>query len=230
VAILRRLLDWLPGVAPVDFKSLSGSARSKAEALLQADPAARPPEEIVALLDGGRGKFRSAFERVLEEVRRRCEGAAIWQHFYLDLLDEEGSNNDGEEGVGADPVDSDEELRRLLAGVALFPEVRARFGWELGYHTLRYALARTDTAMHVAAARAAAADFLIAYQEATDVEGRINALGDLAGALFIAGDDATAILLCDYAAAEISPVEAVRQELHRLRREGAVFVRAGYGG
>ena len=224
--ILRRILDLLPGLAPVDFKPLSRAGRAKVYERLQARPAPLAPAEIAEAFGPA---FTGEYHRVLDEVRRRCAGAEIWQNFYLDLLDDEGANNDGEEGVGADPVDSDEELRRLLAGVEVFPEVRARFGWELGYHTLRYALARSDEALHIAAARAAAADFLIAYQATTDIEGRINALGDLAGALFLAGDDATAILLCDYAAAEISPVEAVRQELHRLRRERAPFVRAGYG-
>lgn len=228
--ILRRFLDMIPGVASVDFRSLSGAAKARAEALLAADPVLVSPEEIVAALDGGRGRFRAEFERVRAEVVRRCEGAEIWQNFYLDLLDDEDEpNEEGEAGVGADPVAPDEELRRLLAGVTVFPAVRPEYAWELGYHTLRYALARTEPPMHVFAARSAAQDFLAAFQAATDVEGRINALGDLAGAHFLAGDAATAVLLCDYAAAEISPVEAVRQELHRLRREGPAFVREGYG-
>lgn len=228
--ILRRLLEMLPGVAPVDFRPLSRADRAKVEAQLAEPPALASPKEIVSALDAGRGRFRAEYDRVFEEVKRRCEGAEIWQNFYLDLLDEEGANPDGEEGVGADPVDPDEELRRLLAGVELFPEVRPRYAWELGYHTLRYALARPrDPDMHLFAARAAAADFLLAWREAGEAEAKVNALGDLAGALLIAGDTANAELLCDYAAAAVSAEEAVRQELHRLRREGAPFVRESYG-
>ena len=224
--ILRRILDLLPGLAPVDFKPLSRAGRAKVYERLQARPAPLAPAEIAEAFGPA---FTGEYHRVLDEVRRRCAGAEIWQNFYLDLLDDEGKPNEEGEGVGAEPVAPDEELRRLLAGAEIFPEMRERCGWELGYHTLRHALARKDAALDARAARSAAEDFLAAYRVAADEEGRINALGDAAGAFFLAGDAEMATLLCDYAADAISAREAVRQELHRLRREGAVFARESYG-
>jgi len=228
VAILDRLLRLFPGrTAPVDFRPLSAEGRARAEAFL-----ARPARPVAprALAETCGAAFESAYQRVLEEVRRRCPTAEIWQNFYLDLLDEEGASHDEGEGVGADPVEPDEELRRLLAGVSLFPQVRARFAWEIGYHLLRHALSRGDPGQVRAAATAAVEDFLLAYSDASGAEARVSAAGDLAGALMLLGRDTEAKLLCDYVAAAISSEEAVRQELHRLRREGASYVRESYGG
>lgn len=228
-AVLSKLLSLIPGLAPVDFKGLSKSARAQAEARLARPAKPLPPAELVAKLDRGSGAFRAEHERVVDEVKRRCKDAEVWQSFYLDLLDEEGVVRDEGEGVGAEPVEPDEELRRLLAGVALWPQVRSRYAWEIGYHLLRYSLSTGDEALVREMADAAAEDFLLAYDGASDLEAKVSALGDLAGALFLAGQDDLARTLCDYGATVISAEEAVKQDLHRLRREGAVFVRESYG-
>lgn len=223
--ILSRLLTWLPGrAAPVDFRPLKAAERRGIEELLARTPQPVAPLAIVEALGLDEG-----YRRVGDEVRRRCGDAEVWQNFYLDLLDEEGEKHDEGEGVGAQPVAPDEELLRLLAGVSVYPQVRARYAWELGYHTLRFALCAGADAKRVAfAAAAATEDFLLAYGAATDLEGKVNALGDLAGARIAAGDESMGASLCDYAAS-ISAPEAVRQELHRLRREGMAFVRESYG-
>lgn len=226
-----KLLDRIlgrGGSAAGEFAALSRGEKAEVERRLAQPARAAPATELVPVLDRGRGAFAAEYERVLEEVKRRCPDAEIWQNFYLDLLDEEGEIHDEGEGVGADPVGEDEELRRLLAGVTLFPQVRSRFAWELGYHTVRFALATGDPAVVQPAARAAVEDFLLAFDAATDPEGRVNALGDLAGALWICGDERLARNVCDYAAS-LSPEEATRQELHRLRREGLPFVYESYG-
>ena len=229
VAIFSRLRRAIfPGLAPVDFQPLSGSARARVEARLAQPARVMPVAELQELLDGGQGKFAAECERVLEEVKRRCRDAEVWQNFFLDLLDEEGMTYDEGEGMGAQPVEPDEELRRLIAGVRVYPQVRSRFAWELGYHTLRYALATRDRALVTAAAAAAAEDFLLAWDAAKDDEAKVSALGDLGGALALAGDAELSRLVCDYAAS-ISAEEAVRQDLHRLRREGAPFVRESFG-
>ena len=148
--ILRRILNLIPGVASVDFKPVSRAGNAKVYERLQARPAPPPPGEIATAFGE---TFAAEYRRVVEEVRRRCEGAEIWQNFYLDLLDDEGHPNEEGEGVGAEPVAPDEELRRLLAGAEVFPEIRERYGWELGYHTLRHALTRDEATLHVFAAK-----------------------------------------------------------------------------
>lgn len=226
-----KLLDRILGRSGGEgggFEPLSKAARAAVERRLAQPARATAPAELVSVLDRGRGTFAAEYERVLEEVKRRCPDAEIWQNFYLDLLDEEGDLHEEGEGVGAEPVGEDEELRRLLAGFTLYPQVRSRFAWELGYHTVRFALSTGDPAVVQPAARAAVEDFLLAYDAATDTEGRINALGDLAGALLLSGDEALARNVCDYAGS-ISPEEATRQDLHRLRREGLPFVYESYG-
>lgn len=232
VAFLSKLISsLLPSsrLAPVEFAPISADDRARVEQRLAAPAQVAAPARLVELLDRGHGAFAAEHERVLEEVKRRCKDADVWQSFFLDLLDEEGAPHEDGEGVGAEPVGPDEELRRLLAGVRLFPAVRPRYAWELGYHVLRHALATGDPALVKPAAAAAAEDFLLAYDAAKEAEPRVSALGDLAGALLLAGDEPLARLLCDYAAAAISAEEAVRQELHRLRNEGAAFVRQSYG-
>src|SRR5581483_9806744 len=94
VPLFRRLLSMVPGVAPVDFKPLSRSSRAALEQWLSGTPQLQPVDAIVAALDAGRGRFAVEYARVLDEVKRRCEGAAIWQNLYLDLLDDEGVHND----------------------------------------------------------------------------------------------------------------------------------------
>jgi len=224
--VLSKLLSLIPGLAPVDFKGLSKDARAKVEARLAQPARPVPPAAIVTRFGAA---FAGEYDRVLDEVKRRCKDAEVWQSFFLDLLDEEGQIHDEGEGVGADPVDPDEELRRLLAGVATFPPIRSRYGWELGYHLLRYAFATGDEALVREMAKAAAEDFLLAYDAANEVEAKVSAIGDLAGALFLAGEDDLARAMCDYAASALSAEESVKQDLHRLRREGAAFVRESYG-
>lgn len=228
---LQKLIPGKAGPAPVGFEALTTAARHRAEEWLHRTPAPLAAPMLVELLDGRAGAIESGYVRVLEQVDRRCADAEIWQNFFLDLLDDEGDAPVEGPGMGAQPVEPDEELLRLLAGITRWPEVRPRFAWETGYHTLRHVLARrdADAALVVAAAKAAVEDFLLAFGSAGDYEAKVNALGDLAAALFIAGDDETGRLLCDYAAGALSAEEAVRQELHRLRREGASFVRESYG-
>lgn len=232
VAFLSRLLSSLvpsknaPSAEP---GSLSAADRAFVEKRLAAPARTVAPAELIALLDRGEGVFAAECERVLEEVKRRCQDAEVWQSFFLDLLDEEGVVHDEGEGVGAEPVEPDEELRRLLAGVRVFPAVRPRYAWELGYHVLRHALTAGDEGLARRAAAAAAEDFLLAYDGAKDDEAKASAIADLAGALFLAGEEAVARAMCDWAAATIGAGEAVRQELHRLRREGAAYVRESYG-
>lgn len=225
---LQKLIPGKPGPAPVGFEPLTAAARHRAEEWLHRAPATTPAPRLVELLDDGKGAITAGYVRVLEQVDRRCGDAEIWQNFYLDLLDDEGDAPVEGPGMGAQPVDPDEELLRLLAGITRWPDVRPRFAWEMGYHTLRHALAR-DGALVVPAAKAAAEDFLLALGTAEDYEAKVNALGDLAAALFVAGDEEMGRLLCDYAAGALSAEEAVRQELHRLRREGIAFVRESYG-
>lgn len=226
---LQKLIPGKPGPAPVGFEALTSKARHRAEEWLHRAPAPMPALALVDLLDGGAGAITAGYARVLEQVDRRCADGEIWQNFFLDLLDDEGDAPVEGPGMGAQPVDPDEELLRLLAGITRWPDVRARFAWETGYHTLRHALARDDAAMLAPAAKAAAEDFLLALVSAEDYEAKVNALGDLAAALFVAGDDETGRLLCDYAAGALSAEEAVRQDLHRLRKEGIAFVRESYG-
>ena len=231
VAFLSKLLSSLvpSRLAPVEFEPVSADDRIRIERRLAAPARCVPVPRLVELLDGGEGGFAAECERVADEVKRRCKDAEVWQSFFLDLLDDDGVENEEGEGVGAEPVEPDEELRRLLAGIRLFPAVRPRYAWELGYHVLRYALATRDAALVREAAAAAAEDFLLAYDGAKDTEGRVGFAGDLAGALFLAGEEDLAKRLCDWAAATLSAEEAVRQELHRLRTEGAAFVRESYG-
>jgi len=230
VSFFTRLLSMIPGrTAAVDFQPLSGGRRAKAEALLARTPSPLAPLAIVEGL--GDTAFATEYARVAEEVRRRCPEAEVWQSLYLDLLDDEGEIHDEGEGIGAEPVEPDEEMRRLLAGVSAFPQMRRRYAWELGYHLLRFALARVPgrEAAVPFAAKAATEEFLLAYDAAGDVDGKVNAIGDLASALMLAGARDEAELLCDYAAAALSAEESIRQELHRLRREGIPFVRESYG-
>lgn len=226
---LQKLIPGKPGPAPVGFEALTPKARHRAEEWLHRTPAPMPAAALVDLLDGGKGAITTGYARVLEQVDRRCADGEIWQNFFLDLLDDEGDAPVEGPGMGAQPVEPDEELLRLLAGITRWPDVRARFAWETGYHTLRHALARDDASMLAPAAKAAAEDFLLALVSADDYEAKVNALGDLAAALFVAGDDETGRLLCDYAAGALSAEEAVRQDLHRLRKEGISFVRESYG-
>lgn len=235
VAFFSKLISSLlpsPRSAPAieaGFEPLAPDDRVRVERRLAAPARVVAPARLVELLDRGRGTFAAEHDRVLDEVKRRCKDADVWQSFFLDLLDEEGAPHEEGEGVGAEPVSQDEELRRLLAGVRQFPTVRARYSWELGYHVLRHALATGDEELVKEAAAAAAEDFLLAYDAAKDAEARVSALGDFAGALLLAGDEPLARLVCDYAAASISTDEATRQDLHRLRREGAPFLRSSYG-
>ena len=232
MAFLSKLLSsLLPSskLAPVEFEPLTPADKARVEQRLAAAAAIVPPGRLVEILDRGEGAFAKECERVAEEVKRRCKDGEVWQSFYLDLLDEDGSPHEDGEGVGAEPVEPDEELRRLLAGVKQFPTVRPRYAWELGYHVMRYALSTRDAALAKEAAAAAAEDFLLAYDAAKDVEARVSTIGDLAGAILIAGDEDLAIRMCDWAAASIDAQEAVRQDLHRLRKEGAAFVRESYG-
>lgn len=216
-------------LAPVEFEPLSAADRAKVEQRLAQPARGAAPAALVEMLDRGEGRFAAESERVHEEVKRRCKDGEVWQSFYLDLLDDDAVVDEGEgEGVGAEPVEPDEELRRLLAGVRLFPQVRPRYAWELGYHVLRFALATGDAALVKKAAAAAAEDYLLAYDSAKDVEARVSAAGDLAGAWLLAGEEELAKRLCDWAAL-LSAEDAVRQELHRLRKEGAAFVRESYG-
>ena len=73
------------------------------------------------------------------------------------------------------------------------------------------------------------AHFIISGNGATEIDGKVSAAGDLAGAWMLLGKIDEARLVCDFVAATLSAEEAVRQELHRLRREGAAFVRESYG-
>ena len=231
MAFFSKLLSTLvpaTKLAPVEFEALSAADRTQVEQRLAAPARGAAAAALVELLDRGEGSFAKESERVLEEVKRRCKDAEVWQSFYLDLLDDDGVVNEEGEGIGAEPVDQDEELRRLLAGVRQFPQVRPRYAWELGYHVLRFALATRDAALVQKAAAAAAEDYLLAFAGAKDVDARVSAAGDLAGAWLLAGDEALAKRLCDWAAA-LSAEDAVRHELHRLRKEGADFVRESYG-
>lgn len=230
MAFFSKLLSSLAPakLAAVEFEALSAADRARVEQRLAAPARGVAPAALIEMLDRGEGSFAKESERVLEEVKRRCKDAEVWQSFYLDLLDDDGVVNEEGEGIGAEPVDQDEELRRLLAGIRQFPQVRSRFAWELGYHVLRFALATRDAALVTKAATAAAEDYLLAYDGAKDVDGRVSAIGDLAGAWLLAGDEPLAKLACDWAAA-LSAEDAVRHELHRLRKEGAAFVRESYG-
>lgn len=231
MAFFSKLFSSLvPGttLAPVEFQPLAAADRATVEQRLAAPARGIAPAALVDLLDRGTGAFATECERVLEEVKRRCKDAEVWQSFYLDLLDDDGVVNEEGEGIGAEPVDQDEELRRLIAGVRVFPQVRSRFAWELGYHVLRFALATGDETLVKKAAVAAGEDFLLAYDGAKDADGRVSAAGDLAGAWLLAGDATLATHLCDWAAS-LSAEDAVRHELHRLRKEGATFVRESYG-
>lgn len=231
MAFFSKLISSLvPGtkLAPVEFEPLSPADRTRVEQRIAAPARGATPDVLIEMLDRGEGAFAKESERVLEEVKRRCKDSEVWQNFYLDLLDDDGVQNEEGEGVGAEPVDQDEELRRLIAGVRQFPQVRSRFAWELGYHVLRFALATGDAALVTKAAAAAAEDFLLAYDGAKDLDARVSAIGDLAGAWLLAGDEDLAKRLCDWAAT-LSAEDAVRHELHRLRKEGAAFVRESYG-
>ncbi len=229
MTVLSRLRAWFPRLAPVEFEPLDPDRRARVDARLRAPARTLPPDRWVALLDTGDGAFAARFDRVAAEVRRRCKDAEVWQSFYLDLLDEDGEVREEGEGVGADPVGEEEELARLLAGVAVYPSVRSRYAWELGYGCLRQATVRGPADRIVEVARAAAEEFLLAFDAAKEAEGKVAALGELAGTHFLAGEEALALALCDYAA-ELSAEEAVRQELHRLRKERTAYVKASYGG
>lgn len=232
VAFFSKLFSSLsPGakLAPVEFQPLSAADRAVVEKRLGQPAHGLTAAALVELLDRGEGTFAKECERVLDEVKRRCKDAEVWQSFYLDLLDDDAVVDEGEgEGVGAEPVDPDEELRRLLAGVRLWSTLRPRYAWELGYHVLRYALTLGDEALVKKAAAAAAEDYLLAYDGANDAESKVSAIADLAGAWTLAGEQDLARIACDWAAA-LSAEDAVRQDLHRLRKEGAAFVRESYG-